>query len=154
MLDRPGSQEFWAPAVRLLGIEVFDEPTGPEGFEAIVMRIAQRADAVLVRPGPGQGTGPNAPLIGAMTARYGLPGIFQSRSFVEAGGLIAYEARSSDLERRAGDYVDRILRGARPADLPVELPSRYDLIVNLRTARALGHTFSPAFIAQVDESIE
>ena len=101
----------------------------------------------------GQGTPPNAALIGALSTRYRLPGIGPS-SFVAAGGLISYDARSSDSERRAAEYVDRILRGARPADLPVETPTRYDLIVNMATARALGLSFSRDFLAQVDEVIE
>jgi putative ABC transport system substrate-binding protein len=107
---------------------------------------------VLVRAG-GR-TQANQALIGAATARYGLPSISVSRSYVAAGGLLAYEARQSDIERGAADYVDRILRGAHPAELPVEGPTRYDLTVNLGTARALGLTLNPAFLARVDEIID
>ncbi|MBM2811735.1 MAG: transporter substrate-binding protein, partial [Chloroflexi bacterium] len=150
-----GGPRFWEPATRLLAVEVFSAtPVGFEGgFETALARaIGRGADALLARGG--QGTAPNAELIGALSARYRLPGIFPNRRFVEAGGLIAYAPRSSDVDRRGADYVDRILRGARPADLPVELPARYDLIVNMRTARELGIRFPQSFFAQVDEVIE
>jgi putative ABC transport system substrate-binding protein len=152
VLGDPADPAFWEPAVRTLGIELLFESVAPEGFEATVARIATRADALLVRPGQSAAT--NQPVIGAATARSALPGISQSRSFVAAGGLMAYEVRAADMDRRAADYVDRLLRGARPADLPVEQATRYDLIVNLATARALGLTLSPAFLARVDEIIE
>jgi putative ABC transport system substrate-binding protein len=83
-----------------------------------------------------------------------LPTMYPTRNFVEAGGLMAYGPNNTDLFRRAGDYVDKILRGAKPADLPVEQPTKFELIINLTTAKALGLSVSPALQARADEMIE
>jgi putative ABC transport system substrate-binding protein len=77
-----------------------------------------------------------------------------AREYVEAGGLMSYAANYTLLWRRAADYVDKILRGAKPADLPVEQPTKFDLIINLTTAKALGLTIPEAFLLRADESIE
>jgi putative tryptophan/tyrosine transport system substrate-binding protein len=83
-----------------------------------------------------------------------LPTMFSVREFVEAAGLMSYGANFPDLWRRAADYVDKILRGAKPADLPVEQPTKFDLVVNLTTAKVLGLTFPPMLLARTDEVIE
>jgi len=83
-----------------------------------------------------------------------LPTMHATREYVEAGGLMSYGANYPDLFRRAGDYVDKILRGAKPADLPVEQPTKFDLIVNLITAKVLGLTVPPTVLARADEVIE
>ena len=88
----------------------------------------------------------------ALVAR--LPTIFVQREYVEAAGLMSYGANYIDLNRRAGDYVDKILRGAKPADLPVEQPTKFDLIINLVTAQALGLTVPATLLARADEVIE
>jgi putative ABC transport system substrate-binding protein len=80
--------------------------------------------------------------------------MFPNRTYVTGGGLMSYVPNAAEIGRRAADYLDRILRGARPSDLPIELPRRYDLVVNMRTARALGLTLPPSFMVQVDEMIE
>jgi putative ABC transport system substrate-binding protein len=83
-----------------------------------------------------------------------LPTMHGVREYVEAGGLMSYGADYSDLFRRAGDYVDKILRGAKPADIPVEQPTKFDLVVNLITAEALGLTVPPSLLARADRVIE
>jgi putative ABC transport system substrate-binding protein len=83
-----------------------------------------------------------------------LPTMYTLREYVEASGLISYGPNWSDLWRRAADYVDKILRGAKPADLPVEQPTRFDLIINLTTAQALGLTIPPMLLSRADEVIE
>ena len=144
-----------AAAAGSLGVDlVIMRPGGRDGFEPEFERaVAAGADALLVeRTFAG---GANADLTLSLAARHRLPAMYPARTaYVTRGGLMTYEARGSEIYRRAADYVDRILRGARPADLPVELPTRYDLVVNLRTARALGLTLPPAFLARVDEMIE
>jgi putative ABC transport system substrate-binding protein len=93
-------------------------------------------------------------LIISLAARYELPAVYYAGSFASAGGLIAYGSDRKDEFRRAAGYVDRILRGAKPADLPVETPTKYELVVNLKAAKALGLTIPPSVLARADEVIE
>ena len=88
----------------------------------------------------------------AMAAR--LPTIYSSREYVEAGGLMSYGLNVPDLFRRAADIVDKILRGAKPADIPVTQPTKFDLVINLITAKALGLTIPEPLLARADEVIE
>jgi putative ABC transport system substrate-binding protein len=89
-----------------------------------------------------------------LAAEYGLPAIYEHRAFVEAGGLISYGPSIDQLSYRAAAYVDKILKGMKPADLPIEQPTRFELIVNLKTAKTLGITIPPSFLLRADEVIE
>ena len=90
----------------------------------------------------------------ALTAQHRLPAVFDAREFAEAGGLMTYGASVPDSYRRAAVYVDKILKGAKPADLPVERPTKFELVLNLKTAKALGLTISPTLLFQATEVIQ
>jgi len=83
-----------------------------------------------------------------------LPAVYSGRQFAEAGGLVSYGNRTLDMYRGAATYVDRILRGAKPADLPVQLPTNFELVINLKTAKALGLNVPSTLLSRADDVIE
>ena len=89
-----------------------------------------------------------------LAAAHRIPAIYELQMFVEAGGLLSYGVNVSEMQHRAANYVDKILRGAKPADVPIEQPSKFELVINLKTAKALGLTIPPSLLARADQVIE
>ncbi|WP_426613827.1 ABC transporter substrate-binding protein [Bradyrhizobium sp. McL0616] len=123
-----------------------------EDIGPAIEALKNRADALYVVTEPLVNT--NRIQINALALDARLPTLHGQRGYVEAGGLMSYGADIPDLFRRAGDYVDKILRGAKPAELPVEQPTKFDLILNLKTAKALGLELPTSMLARADEVIE
>ena len=138
-----------AAGMVLIPVEVRSVADFDPAFAAM---LRQRPDVVMVTNDPFHQL--HVSRIIEFLANNRLPGMFQNKENVAAGGLMSYGASVPDLFRRAAGYVHRILQGTKPADLPVELPTKFDLAVNLRTAKALGLELSPTFIARADEVIE
>ena len=141
-------------AARALGVQtlLIDVRRPEEIARAFDTAIKERADAVVVSIDTV--TQSSRESIAELAAKHRLPAIYSSREFVDAGGLISYGVNFPDLYRRAATYVDKILKGAKPGDLPVEQPNKFELVINLQTARALGLTVPPTFLARADEVIE
>jgi putative ABC transport system substrate-binding protein len=151
--NAPTSNEM-QKAAQVLRVELQSmELRGPDGFEgAFGAATRERADALLVVSDP-LTIGHRQGIVDLVTQSR-LPAMYESREFVEAGGLMNYGVDPSALHRRAAYYVDRILKGAKPADLPVEQPMTFDFVVNMKTARELGITFPNEIMLQVTEVIE
>ena len=140
-------------AARALGLEVvISEIRRAQDIVPAFEALKGRADALFVTPEPLVFT--NRTRINILAAAARLPTIYGFREYVEAGGLVSYGTNLPDQFRRAGDFVDKILRGAKPGDIPVEQPTKFDLVINLTTASALGLTIPEPFLLRADEVIE
>jgi putative ABC transport system substrate-binding protein len=138
-----------------LGVEL--TPVGVRSGDEIERSIAAFArspNGGVIVVGPTSSVQPHRNLIIALTARHRLPAVYGSPVWSKGGGLISYGADALDQYRRAAGYVDRVLKGEKPADLPVQAPTKYELVINLKTAKALGITVPPTLIARANEVIE
>jgi ABC-type uncharacterized transport system substrate-binding protein len=140
-------------AARTLGLEIvpFEVRQGKD-IEPAFAALKGRAEALCLIGDPLMSSNRIRIITLALAAR--LPTIYVQREYVDAGGLVSYGASFPDLFRRAAEIVDKILRGTKPADIPVEQPTKFDLVINLTTARALGLTVPDALLARADEVIE
>jgi len=141
-------------AARSLGLQLqLLEARGPEGFDGAFAAMAkERVGALLVVQDPA--FIPHRARLIDLAQQNRLPSIFTQREDAEAGGLMSYGPSLSDLYRRAGTYVDKILKGAKPGDLPVQQPKTFELIINLKTAKALDLTIPPSLLQRADQVIE
>jgi putative ABC transport system substrate-binding protein len=140
-------------AAQSLGVEA--TPVGVRDIDEIehgVTAFARTGNGGVIVTGGG--TGARRERIMALAARLRLPAIYPFRYYAVDGGLISYGPDTLDLMRRGAGYVDRILRGEKPAELPVQAPDRYELVINLKTAKALGLTVPDTLLARADEVIE
>jgi putative ABC transport system substrate-binding protein len=155
--DNPGSaigiRDMAGPA-KSLGVTLWEVGVRPpRNFEIAFSAIAKgRVGAVIVLPSAG--LLPERKLIADLATAHRLPTVVGSREYAEAGGLISYGTDFPYLYRRAATYVDKILKGAKPADLPVEQPTKFELVINLKTAKALGLTIPPSLLGRADEVIQ
>jgi ABC-type uncharacterized transport system substrate-binding protein len=133
-------------------VEFFTASTGVDIDAAFVSLLQRRADALLVHP-DNLFINRRVQLI-TLTARHALPAIYPLRPDAEAGGLMSYGTKLAEAHRQAGVYTGRILKGTRPADLPVVQPTKFEFVVNLQTAKAIGLTVPPTLLARADVVIE
>jgi putative tryptophan/tyrosine transport system substrate-binding protein len=135
-----------------MALPIVEATTAEELDTAFASAVAQHADAIIVF---GDAlTVNNAPRVTALAEEHRLPGLYLFRLFATNGGLISYGPDLADLFLRAGSYVDKILKGTKPSDLPVEQPTKFELVINLKTAKALGLTVPPSLLARANEVIE
>ena len=127
--------------------------TSADAIDPVIADLGRRGDAGLI-VAPGTFSEAHGDRIVALTAQHSVPAVFAIRRFAHRGGLMSYGPDPADAVRRAAAYTDRVLHGEKPANLPVQAPTKFDFIVNLKTARALGLEISSALLAQADEIVE
>jgi putative ABC transport system substrate-binding protein len=147
----PWARTFETDA-RSLGIELDIVEADESNLDSALAVLAARGAHGLVVTSDGVYVA-HGKVLAEGAIKHRLPGIFTFRQQVQAGGLLSYAARVPDLSRRAAFFVDRILKGAKPADLPIEQPTKFDLVINLTTAKSLGVEIPPTLLAQVNEAI-
>jgi putative tryptophan/tyrosine transport system substrate-binding protein len=149
---------FYARAVEtaapLLSVKPFDAAVhNADEMERVIEQFARESDSALLVL-PDLFTATNRQSIIALAARHGLPAVYPFRYFVASGGLMSYGIEMLETYRQAASYVDRILKGERPSDLPVRRPTKFEFVINLKTAKALGLDVPPTVLARADEVIE
>jgi putative tryptophan/tyrosine transport system substrate-binding protein len=142
-------------SARAMGIQLIPLTfQGPEDFEDLFRSaVKQRANGLIDRLGPGASAATYKQAVG-LTVKYRLPAISGRRSWVEAGGLMCYGSDDNVRYRRAATYVDKILKGAKPADLPIEAPTKFEFVINLKAAKQIGLTIPPNVLARADRVIK
>jgi putative ABC transport system substrate-binding protein len=153
----PGGSERWKEleqAARSLGLTLVSAETSSSGGLEGAFRTAtrQRAEALITLRSPVIVT--HRSRVIELAAKRRLPAMYDDREFVEAGGLMSYGANLDDLYRRAATYVDKILKGTKPADLPIERATKFELLINLKTAKVLGLMIPPSLLLRADQVIE
>jgi putative tryptophan/tyrosine transport system substrate-binding protein len=150
----PAQRRELEEAGRVLGVTVSVlQVSGPDDFADVLARAEQDGATGIIAP-LDPVTFVHRRALVHLALQHRLPGIYWTREYVEEGGLMTYSANLADLQRRAATYVDKILRGASPAELPIEQPLRFELIINLKTAQALGITMPPSLLLLADEVIQ
>jgi putative ABC transport system substrate-binding protein len=150
--------KYFLPSIQAAGssfaVQVSAAPIHTEDeIEGVIAGLAlKRGGGLIVSPDPFNVA--NRDLIIALAARHGVPAIYFNRSFADSGGLIVYGSPFAEFFQQAAGYVDRILKGTKPSDLPVQAPTEYELVINLKTAKALGLEVPPTLLARADEVIE
>jgi putative tryptophan/tyrosine transport system substrate-binding protein len=153
-VSNPDAQKAAETAARALGltvrvIGVRDEPDLQAAFRTAK---AEHADAMYVLPSPTFNR--HRSRLAELAVKHRLPGIYEAKEYVAAGGLMSYGPSFPDLFRRSASYVDRILKGAKAGDLPIEQPTKFELVINLKTAKALDLTIPPSLLLRADQVIE
>jgi putative ABC transport system substrate-binding protein len=156
-LSNPSRRAEWGEietAARSMGIaaQVLDIRALADIERAFETATRSHADAIVIGSDTLMQT--NQSLVVNLAAAHRLPAMYTFRDFVDNGGLVSYGVSLPDLYRRAGGYVDRILKGAKPADLPIAQPTKFDLVINAKAAKAIGLTIPGAFLARADEIVE
>src|SRR5215468_5579525 len=141
-------------AARTLGIMLsIISVSGPDEIDAALAR-AKREGAAGIIDAPNYVTFIYRTRLAQTALKYGMPGIYWAREYAQDGGLLTYSPDMTELRRRAATFADKILKGTRPSDLPVEQPTKFELVINLKTARSLGLTIPPSLLLRADQVIE
>jgi len=150
--EGPGGRSMRA-AANSLGLTLFLAEPRPNDYASAFNLVAgKRPDAIIISQDAIHYS--HRRLIAEFAARNSLPSMSSYREFVEAGGLMSYGIDNQDIYRRIAAYVDKILKGAKPADMPIEQPTKFELVINLKTAKALGLTIPPSLLGRADEVIQ
>ena len=151
-------RQFFMPSIQAaassLAIQISNTPVhAKDEIEGVIAAQARNpGGGLIVMPDPFNVE--NRELIIALAARYGVPAIYPNRFFTESGGLITYGTDFVEQFRQVPEYINRLLKGAKPADLPIQAPTKFELIINLKTAKAFGLTVPPLMLGRADEVIE